>query len=758
MAGGETTFLVVKNRAYSKLAAALTIGATSIDVTAGDGAKFPSTYPFHLTIEDEIVSVTNRSTDTLTIVRAQQGTSAAAHPNKAYVALNITAKSTTDLNTAVNFIEKYADYGLAFYGAITTIDDTTHFRVSGLAGMGTGWFKTTAGTPYEILVVQADGAAPEGQQTPVVAYTSTGGIFQHAAFSGGNPEVGDEVLIINPLIASLGTKAVAAASGPVTTTDSMMAYIKQILNEILGTDGAWGNLNNEAINSLDLAIQYIAAVIGFNGSNVFNPTVGGVPRTNMDAVFAALDVLLATIDDNVDWIKEAAGNDNWGFGALRNHILTNQGKIDTVDTVVDLIYAALGHNTWGLGALYNYVNHLYSDADGDQAYPISVVDHSIIAHLMTSDGDASGYDRATDSLEALRDRMDAIIGSIGDTATADNLSDIATTTAHAKLRRLLLRFSSDAFAATIGGSSRTDIETMMQALADYFATSGGAYSVSLDGSARANLDAFHTALGVLLGTRDATVSAGVLADTESAMALLRRIATAGSLVHFGDITAVSAGVSSTIADLIGWEDDYFLGWWMMIVRDNGGAGAAPQGEFRQISSYTSTTGLMNHTAFSAADVVGDQAMLIHPLLYGLFAATRGSGPRSLETLGEEQDADLDVARGTSGAVSVDGGEDNVYNESNDNEFVLLELRVDLNNMAEGDTITFKVYTTEDGVERKISEDVANTFDGAQDPARAEIIGSGNQVWGREGIRVAAVKIQGTTRTVTAYYRDAKRGS
>lgn len=100
-----TTLLVVKNRAYSKLAAAITAGATSLTVTAGEGANFPDTYPFHLTIDDEIVSCTNRSTDTLTIVRAQQSTTAATHSNKSYVALNITAKSITDLNTAVNTIE-----------------------------------------------------------------------------------------------------------------------------------------------------------------------------------------------------------------------------------------------------------------------------------------------------------------------------------------------------------------------------------------------------------------------------------------------------------------------------------------------------------------------------------------------------------------------------------------------------------------------------------------------------------------------------
>jgi len=101
------------------------------------------------------------------------------------------------------------------------------------------------------------------------------------------------------------------------------------------------------------------------------------------------------------------------------------------------------------------------------------------------------------------------------------------------------------------------------------------------GSLGSSNEALHAALAVMLGTRNVTPSAGVLVDTESAFALLRRLATSGALVHFGDITAVAAGVSSTIADLIGWEDDYFLGWWMMIVRDDGGAGAAPQGEYRR---------------------------------------------------------------------------------------------------------------------------------------------------------------------------------
>ena len=102
-----TTFLKVKNRADSKLAAAMTVGALTIDVKAGEGSKFPSTYPFHLTLEDEIIEVTDVTTDTLTFTRGAQGTTPAAHANKTYIALYITAKSITDLNTAVNTLEPY---------------------------------------------------------------------------------------------------------------------------------------------------------------------------------------------------------------------------------------------------------------------------------------------------------------------------------------------------------------------------------------------------------------------------------------------------------------------------------------------------------------------------------------------------------------------------------------------------------------------------------------------------------------------------
>ena len=84
-------YLKIKNRVVSALAADITSTATSLSVIAGEGAKFPATGDFHITIEDEILKCTARSTDTLTVVRAQEGTTAAGHIAGKSVELRITA-------------------------------------------------------------------------------------------------------------------------------------------------------------------------------------------------------------------------------------------------------------------------------------------------------------------------------------------------------------------------------------------------------------------------------------------------------------------------------------------------------------------------------------------------------------------------------------------------------------------------------------------------------------------------------------------
>ncbi len=105
-----TPFLVPANRAVGTLHTTINDSDLSVVLEAGEGALFPSTYPYHITIDDEILNVTNRSTDTLTVTRAAESTTAAAHTAGAVVSLNITKQAIKDLNDAVNDIEnKYFD-------------------------------------------------------------------------------------------------------------------------------------------------------------------------------------------------------------------------------------------------------------------------------------------------------------------------------------------------------------------------------------------------------------------------------------------------------------------------------------------------------------------------------------------------------------------------------------------------------------------------------------------------------------------------
>lgn len=93
------------NNATTTLFSSATVSDTQIIVSPGGGALFPavggSNY-FMVTLVDtatgllEIMKVTNRSGDTFTVVRAQEGTAARAFPAGSPVELRLTAQSILD--------------------------------------------------------------------------------------------------------------------------------------------------------------------------------------------------------------------------------------------------------------------------------------------------------------------------------------------------------------------------------------------------------------------------------------------------------------------------------------------------------------------------------------------------------------------------------------------------------------------------------------------------------------------------------------
>lgn len=118
--------LVLKNNAVSRLASSLAVGDTALPVSASEGSRFPALatgdwFPVTVLRSDgtlEIMRCTGRAGDTLTVVRAQEGTSAKTFNAGDRVELRLTAATFDQLIADVedrvdSFIPAYDGPGKA---------------------------------------------------------------------------------------------------------------------------------------------------------------------------------------------------------------------------------------------------------------------------------------------------------------------------------------------------------------------------------------------------------------------------------------------------------------------------------------------------------------------------------------------------------------------------------------------------------------------------------------------------------------------
>ena len=97
--------VLLRNNVTATLATALSATDTGIALTSGHGARFPSLGAaeyFYATLSGpttgpEIVKVTTRVGDALTVVRAQEGTVGQHFPSGGRIEMRVTAASITDL-------------------------------------------------------------------------------------------------------------------------------------------------------------------------------------------------------------------------------------------------------------------------------------------------------------------------------------------------------------------------------------------------------------------------------------------------------------------------------------------------------------------------------------------------------------------------------------------------------------------------------------------------------------------------------------
>ena len=144
------------NNAATTLASGITSSATSLTVATGTGAVFPTITSnqdyFLITLQSvstgnsEIVLVTARATDTFTIVRAQEGTTAIAFSTSDYVQQRVTAGELTRL-AAGSARGGYTDQ--VFFENDNTVN-YSYTMTTGKNGMSTGPITIATGATVTI--------------------------------------------------------------------------------------------------------------------------------------------------------------------------------------------------------------------------------------------------------------------------------------------------------------------------------------------------------------------------------------------------------------------------------------------------------------------------------------------------------------------------------------------------------------------------------------------------------------------------------
>lgn len=102
----------LKNNASTTVPLAISSTATSLTVLSGTGGRFPTLGSgdfFYATIQDvnnqfEIVKVTARADDVMTIERAQEGTLAIPFPANSRFELRVTAENLAQVIESLDFL------------------------------------------------------------------------------------------------------------------------------------------------------------------------------------------------------------------------------------------------------------------------------------------------------------------------------------------------------------------------------------------------------------------------------------------------------------------------------------------------------------------------------------------------------------------------------------------------------------------------------------------------------------------------------
>ena len=362
----------LKNFAYSLVATAPSpaTSGTSLVVTAGQGSYFPAT-PFDATIwpagsqptntNAEIVRVTNVSTDTFTITRAQYGTTAQS------IAVGYQIAQTVD----ANLLSQLAPLsGATFTGAVTSPD----FVASGLTGATGGYrwvgSKTTSGAPTSGTFAVGDMmwditatlwictiAGTPGTWNPVSSIdltrrsaTATAILGEVTIFTGStasqtitlpaNPVAGTSYAIVNNASVTVnilgGTNSLSIENVTYTATTPYTVPVGAGYGFVFDGTGIWYGTWTTDITNL---VGTLAVTNGGTGTATA-PAIGSIPVATSTSVYSPLAIganntVLTSNGTTASWATYAGSSSITTVGTVTSGtwsattIATNKGGTGT---------------------------------------------------------------------------------------------------------------------------------------------------------------------------------------------------------------------------------------------------------------------------------------------------------------------------------------------------------------------------------------------------------------------------------------------
>lgn len=244
-----------KNNAFSTLDTAIAASDVGLTVAYGDGALFPAAGSgdyFYMTIqvpddEDtyEVVKVTARSGDSMTIVRAQESTTARAFTAGALCEVRVTNQGLLD---------KFAEDNIAAGGlTLDKIEDVATDTVLGRTASGTGAVSALAASDVLDMVGSTQGnILYRGASAWAALGVGTAGQVLQSGGAAANPSWATGILVTDGDKGSI----TVSSSGTVWTLDDAAVSLTKMANlsqyELIGRSSSGSGVPQAVATSADV--------------------------------------------------------------------------------------------------------------------------------------------------------------------------------------------------------------------------------------------------------------------------------------------------------------------------------------------------------------------------------------------------------------------------------------------------------------------------------------------------------------------------